>query len=98
MELIGYVTGITALAVALLLAFTGSEPRRDRAIRFAIPSPLYLGAPICGLVLRLNSDMNVVVGLANMAVLLAVLALVGLLVMVGASMWPPTTKSTGRNT
>ncbi len=97
MELTAYLTGGTAFAVALLLAFTGYGSRHERAIRFAIPAPLYVGAPICGLVIHYNQDMKVVLGLANMAILLAVLALVTLVVMVGASMWPPARTKPGGN-
>ena len=84
MERIAYLTGGTALAISLVLAFTGCGPRQDRAIRFAIPAPLYVGAPVCGLILRHNQDTQLVLGLANMAVLLAVMALVALIGMVVA--------------
>lgn len=97
MELIAYLTGGTASAVALLLAFTGYGSRHERAIRFAIPAPLYVGAPVCGLVIHYNQNMKVVLGFANMVVLLAVLALVALLVMVWASMWPPVRTTTVGN-
>ncbi|NMG29583.1 hypothetical protein [Aromatoleum evansii] len=95
MELIAYISGGIAFGIALLLTFTGYGSHQDRAVRFAIPAPLYVGAPACGLVIRHNQEMEIVVGLANGAVLLAVLALVALIVMVGASMWPPTTTATG---
>lgn len=91
MELMAYITGGIALAVALWLAFSGYGSRRDRAIRFAIPSPLYVAAPFCGLVIRHNQEMAVVLGLAKMATVLAVLALLALFVLVWASTrtWRP---------
>lgn len=88
MELLAYGVAAIALALAAFIAFTGQGAAKDRAIRFAIPSPLYVGAPVCGLALRFCSDLDVVVGLANLAIVLAVGALIALMVLVGALAYP----------
>ncbi|MCK9987772.1 MAG: hypothetical protein AzoDbin1_04244 [Azoarcus sp.] len=43
---------------------------------------------MCGLALRLSSDLDLVVGLANIAIVLAVGALIALMVLVGALVYP----------
>ena len=87
MQALAFTTGAMALAVALFIGLAGAGNRRERIERFLIPSPLYLGAPICGLVLSVHPVPNVV-ALANAAIFLAALALVPLLVMVVALALP----------
>lgn len=48
METLAYGVGVVAAMIALWLALTGYGTPRDRMVRFAIPSPLFVGAPICG--------------------------------------------------
>lgn len=88
MELLAYGVAAVALSLAALVAFTGEGSVKERAIRCAIPAPLYVGAPVCGLALRFGSDLDLVVGLANIAIVLAVGALIALMVLVGALVYP----------
>lgn len=85
METLAYGVGVVAAMIALWIALTGYGTPRDRMVRFAIPSPLFVGAPICGVVLRYNQDMNVVVSIANLAVVTAAVALCSLVVLVVAA-------------
>ena len=80
-------TALVAFAVALFLAITGAGTRRERIERFLLPSPLYVGSPLCGLILS-GDHAPIVLSLANGTVLLAAIALVPLVVMVVAVAWP----------
>lgn len=94
MELVAYSTGGVALIIAAAVALTGEGTRRDRMARFAIPGPLYVGAPVCGLLLG-ESNARVVVDLANAAIAFSVLGLAALIAMVAGVMWEsgPTAKN-----
>lgn len=83
MQTLAFTTGAIAIAIALFIGLTGGGNRRERIERFLIPSPLYLGAPICGLVLS-GQPVPIAVAVTNAAIFLAALALVPLLVMVVA--------------
>ena len=87
-QILAFSTGATALSVALFIALTGAGARRDRIGRFLIPSPLFVGAPLCGVILSFPQP-DAVVALASIATVLATIAMVPLLVMIGALM-PPT--------
>lgn len=87
MQVLAFSIGAAAFAGALRIALVVAGSRRDRIGRFLIPSPLFVGSPMCGVVLSLPQQ-SAILALASLATVLAAVAMVPLLIMVCALVLP----------